>query len=67
MVTFTRNDGQNTQGTGYYGNERNTPVYEELNLDPDFHREDKNYGTDIYIAGYKYGGEDWQKISLYQF
>lgn len=61
LVTFTRNDGQNTQGTGYYGNERNTPVYEELNLDPDFHREDKNYGTDIYIAGYKYGGEDWQK------
>ena len=61
LVTFTRNDGQNTQGTGYYGNERNTPVYEELNLDRDFHREDKNYGTDIYIAGYKYGGEDWQK------
>ncbi len=61
LVTFTREDGQNTQGTGYYGNERNTPVHEELILDPDFSRKDKEYGTDIYIAGYKYGGENWKK------
>ncbi len=61
LVTFTRDDGQNTQGTGYYGNERNTPVYEEMQLDPEFRRDDKNYGTDIYIAGYKYGGDNWKK------
>lgn len=61
LVTFTREDNQNTQGTGYYGNERNTPVYEEIDLDPCFKRNDKDYGTDIYIAGYKYGGENWQK------
>jgi hypothetical protein len=61
LVTFTRADGQNTQGTGYYGNERNTPVYEELFLEPGFLRPDKVYGTDIYIAGYKYGGENWQR------
>ena len=61
LVTFTRGDGQNTQGTGYYGNERNTPVYEEMQLDPEFRRDDKNYGTDIYIAGYKYGGDNWKK------
>lgn len=58
LVTFTREDGQNTQGTGYYGNERNTPMYKELKLDPLFSRKDKEYGTDIYIAGYKYGGEN---------
>ena len=61
LVTFTRDDGQNTQGIGYYGDERNTPVYEELKLDPNFTRMDKEYGTDIYIAGYKYGGDNWKK------
>ena len=61
LVTFTRPDGQNTQGTGYYGEEKNTPVYEELQLDPNFSRASGQYGTDIFIAGYKFGGEDWQK------
>ena len=61
LVTFTRSDGQNTQGTGYYGEEKNTPIYSELMLDPLFSREAGQYGTDIYIAGYKYGGEEWQK------
>ncbi len=61
LVTFTNKDGQNTQGTGYYGNEKNTPQYNELNLDPAFSRMDGDYGTDIYIAGYKYGSADWKK------
>ena len=61
IVTFTREDGQNTQGTGYFGNEKNTPVYEELNLDPGFARRAGEYGTDIYIVGYKYSSSEWQK------
>lgn len=61
LVTFTREDGQNTQGTGYYGNEKNTPIYKEMSLDPNFVRNNKDYGTDIYIAGYKYDGENWKK------
>lgn len=62
LVTFTRSeDGQNTQGTGYYGEEKNTPVFEELHLDPGFMRSDGEYGTDIYVAGYKFGGDDWKK------
>lgn len=61
LVTFRRDDNQNTQGTGYFGNEKNTPIYEELQLDPAFKRKDKEYGTDIYIAGYKFGGENWKK------
>ena len=61
LVTFTREDGQNTQGTGYYGEERNTPVYNELKLDPSFVRKAGEYGTDIFIAGYKYGGNNWEK------
>ena len=61
LVTFTRPDGQNTQGTGYFGEEKNTPIFEELQLDPDFSRQPGQYGTDIFVAGYKYGGDDWQK------
>ena len=61
LVTFTRPDGQNTQGTGYFGEEKNIPVYEEMHLDPLFSRQSGQYGTDIFIAGYKYGGEDWQR------
>lgn len=61
LVTFTRQDSQNTQGTGYYGEEKNTPVYEELHLDPTFCRSEKQYGTDIFIIGYKYDSDDWQK------
>ena len=33
LVTFTHEDDYNTQGIGYFGNERNTPVYEQLELD----------------------------------
>lgn len=64
LVTFTRNDGENTQGTGYFGNERNTPVYEELHLDPSFARSATEYGTDIFILGYKYSGDEWEKELL---
>lgn len=61
LVTFKREDGETTQGIGYYGNEYNTPVYEQLKLDPSFSRGESEYGTDIYICGYKFAGEEWQK------
>ena len=61
LVTFTDKNDQNTQGTGYFGNEKNTPEYKELLLDPAFTRKDKDYGTDIFIAGYKYGTDEWKK------
>lgn len=62
LVTFKRSeDDETTQGIGYFGNEKNTPVYEQLMLEPGFQREEGNYGTDIYIAGYKFANGDWQK------
>lgn len=61
LVTFKRDDSQNTQGIGYFGNERNTPIYEQLNIDPKFKRKHNQFGTDILIAGYKYGGDAWEK------
>lgn len=63
LVTFRRDDGQTTQGVGYYGEERNTPAFEPMYLDPNFSRADKQYGTDIYVAGYKHMSEEdgWEK------
>ncbi|MDO4467778.1 MAG: hypothetical protein Q4C49_12375 [Bacillota bacterium] len=62
LVTFRRaEDNETTQGIGYYGEEYNKPVYEQLNLDPSFARNEGDYGTDIYICGYKFSGEDWKK------
>lgn len=63
LVTFTRKDGENTQGVGYFGEERNTPTYEQLNLEPGYQRTPGQYGTDIYIAGYKYANveDGWEK------
>ena len=61
LVTFKRADEQNTQGIGYFGNERNTPIYNQLYIDPEFNRKDDQFGTDIFIAGYKYGGDTWEK------
>ncbi|MDA3847287.1 MAG: hypothetical protein PF505_12220 [Vallitaleaceae bacterium] len=54
LVTFRREeDNQNTQGIGYFGNVRNTPVYEQLLLDPEFQRARNELGTDIFGVGYK--------------
>lgn len=62
LVTFRRvEDDETTQGIGYYGEEFNRPVYEQLNIDPSFSRNNEEYGTDIYICGYKFADEDWKK------
>lgn len=64
LVSFRRDDEQTTQGMGYFGNERNTPVNEQLSFDPGFDRTEKQYGTDIYVIGYKYAGSGWEKNIL---
>lgn len=62
IVTFRRSsDNETTQGIGYYGEEKNTPVYRQLELDTNFKRQNSDYGTDIYICGYKFAGDDWEK------
>lgn len=59
LVTFTNSENKDTQGIGYYGNTRNTPILEEMKLDSSFSRKQGQYGTDIFIAGFRYGAEDW--------
>lgn len=60
LVTFKRDDAETTQGIGYFGNEKNTPVFSQFNLDSTFTRNPGDYGTDIFILGYKYCGDDWE-------
>lgn len=48
-----------TQGVGYFGNARNTPIYEQFSLDSNYHRDSDDTGTDVFILGFM-GDQDWQ-------
>lgn len=61
IVTFTRADGEDTTGLGFYGEDQNKPVFEQLNIDPDFSRKLEQYGTDIYIMAYAQAQSDWKR------
>lgn len=50
-----------TQGDGYYAiKDYNYPVQSELHLDPDFHRGGADFGTDVFIIGFK-DDESWRR------
>ncbi len=52
---------QLTQGIGYFGiNEKNQPILSEFNLDKNHNRNSDQYGTDIYIIGFK-DEENWKE------
>lgn len=53
-----------TMGIGYYGaDKKNFPILEEIRLDKDFTRDEKEYGTDVYIIGFnKFKG--WQSAII---
>lgn len=54
-------EGDMTQGIGFYGREKNTPAGSQLFLDPEFHREVTDTGTDIYIIGFD-AGAGWENM-----
>lgn len=57
LVSFRSGD-QHTQGQGYYGNtEKNSPIFEQIELDGNFTRDEP--GTDVYIAGFN-AGTNWR-------
>lgn len=60
LVTFKDKSGDTTQGIGYYGNSKNTPVYEQLLFEQRFKRDSNDSGTDIYVVGYRYAGQKWE-------
>lgn len=59
LTSFKNKKNETTQGTGFYGNDKNSPVQEQISLDPSFSRERDFCGTDIYILGFN-GENDWK-------
>ena len=56
-----KNTSEKTQGIGYFGNTyQNLPIKEELILDSSFVRNENEYGSDIYILGFK-NPNGWEK------
>ncbi len=60
LTSFKNKKGETTQGTGFYGNEKNSPVHEQISLDPNYRRETEDFGTDIFILGFT-GEGDWKE------
>ena len=60
LTSFKDKSREITQGTGYYGNKKNTPVHTQISLDPNFKRDSKVSGTDIFVLGFKEDA-DWQR------
>lgn len=59
ITSFRNNNGEITTGVGYYGDDGNAPVFEQLFLEPGFHRDAGQTGTDVYIAGFR-KSPDWK-------
>ena len=59
LTSFKNKKNEITQGTGFYGNDKNSPMYKQFTLDPAYSRDAKNSGTDIYIIGFN-GDSDWR-------
>lgn len=59
MTSFKNKRNEITQGTGFYGNDKNSPMYKQYSLDPTYSRNTENSGTDIYIAAFT-GDSRWQ-------
>lgn len=60
LTSFKNKKGETTQGTGFYGNDKNSPVYSQISLDPNYSRESSDFGTDIFILGFT-GEGDWKE------
>ena len=52
---------EKTQGTGYFGSsDKNEPIPQTFSLEPTFNRKSNDYGSDIFIVGFK-NPKEWQK------
>ena len=59
LTSFRNRTGEITQGIGFYGKNKNLPIYEQYSLDPGFSRSAEMPGTDIYIIAFT-GDSDWR-------
>ena len=60
LTSFKNEKNEITQGTGFYGDKKNSPVKQQFELDPNFQvRTAGNTGTDLYILGFN-ADSDWE-------
>ena len=59
LTSFKSKKNEITQGTGFYGNDKNSPMYKQFSLDSAYSRSAENSGTDIFIAAFN-GDKGWQ-------
>lgn len=59
LTSFKNKKGEITQGTGFYGNDKNSPMYKQFSLDSTFSRSSNDSGTDIFIVAFN-GDNEWQ-------
>ena len=59
LTSFKNKKNEITQGTGFYGNDKNSPMYKQYSLDPAYSRSADNSGTDIFIVAFN-GDSGWQ-------
>lgn len=59
LTSFKDKKGETTQGTGFYGADKNAPVKQQISIDPSYTREAGKSGTDIFVLGFN-GGKGWK-------
>lgn len=59
LTSFKNKNNEITQGMGFYGNDKNSPMYSQYFLDSTYSRDTENSGTDIYILAFT-GEPGWQ-------
>ena len=58
-LTSFKENGDITQGVGYFGGSKNSPIYKQISLDPSFVRASGESGTDIFILAFN-GDKHWK-------
>lgn len=61
ITSYKNSNNEVTAGTGYWGANNNQPLPEQLQLDPNFERGEKEFGTDIFITGFRFLQTDWKE------
>lgn len=59
LIGFCDDDKHMYSDIGYYSEPKSMPIMEKFYLDVDFDR--KTQGTDVYIIGFKFSNNEWQK------
>ncbi len=59
LTSFKNKKNEITQGVGFYGNDKNSPMYKQYSLDPSYFRNADNSGADIFIVAFN-GDCGWQ-------